>query len=550
MNIFGRAGDDFLDGASFGREIERLLWHLGFTAVTNVDGAGDMGADIIGDRDGVRWVIQCKHRVRGAVGAEAVEEVIRGYYSYGASRAAVVSNVGFTKDAQATVERYKALSGIEVQLWSGDELNGLWCDAECSERFGRATLRPYQANAFVVLKHDLTAHGRALLILATGLGKTVVAGTCVDWFLSANPGGRVLVVVHAKELVQQLERAMWRHITKYCPTQQLTGDSHPRHLIGVTCATIQSAVKYVREGYRPGLIVIDEAHHLGADSQYAELLTTCMDAKVLGVTATPWRGDKFDVESILGQASFKLGIEEGLRLGFLCDVDYRVYADNIDWNFVRRLSDQNYSIADLNTKLFLPQRDERIRDQLLDAWHKVAEPRAIVFCQSVQHAERVHAGLVRISMWSGARLIHAGLSKRDRQVNLMDFRSGRAPILVAVDVLNEGVDVPDVNIICFARVTHSRRIFVQQLGRGLRISSGKTKVVVLDFISDLRRVACVLNLRKQLASECDELYLPSSHRIEFSDLRAETLMVEWIKDAADLETANDQARLNFPGGND
>jgi len=116
-----------------------------------------------------------------------------------------------------------------------------------------------------------------------------------------------------------------------------------------------------------------------------------------------------------------------------------------------------------------------------------------------------------------------------------------------VDILNEGVDVPDVNIICFARVTHSRRIFVQQLGRGLRLRSGKERVTVLDFVSDLRRIAAVLNIKRELeAADVEVLPQAGPSLIEFSDQRVGSLMDEWIKDAADLETAYDEARLQFP----
>jgi superfamily II DNA or RNA helicase len=546
MSLFARSLLAAQDGASFARDVERLLWHTGFAAVTNVDGPGDQGADIVADREGERWVFQCKYKSSGAVGEEAVEEALRGLRAHGAVKAAVVTNATFTRGAKEAIERCSNLASIDVRLIDGQLLYALWSDANCVDRFSQPELRPYQASAFAAVRHDLTSRGRALLVLATGLGKTVVAGSCVEWVYSEHKGARVLVVAHAKELVEQLERAMWRHLSKDCPTQLLSGESRPTILDGLTCATIQSALIYVREGYRPDFIVVDEAHHVGAESQFSELLGLCSSARVLGVTATPWRGDAFNVEDVFGSASFKVGIEEGMRLGFLCDVDYRVFADNIDWSFVRQQGRCGYSIAELNSRLFLPQRDEQIRDRLLDVWHRTPQPRGIIFCQSIEHAERMHCLLKNVGMWSNAGLIHGGLPKRARQVALLDFRAGESPILVAVDVLNEGVDVPDVNVICFARVTHSRRIFIQQLGRGLRVSSGKDRVVVLDFISDLRRAACLLKLRKQITAESDVVHLPSSHRIEFADLQVEGLMMEWMKDAADLDTASDQVKLDFP----
>jgi superfamily II DNA or RNA helicase len=237
-----------------------------------------------------------------------------------------------------------------------------------------------------------------------------------------------------------------------------------------------------------------------------------------------------------------------MRRGYLAQVDYRLFVDNIDWEVVKDASRRSYSMKELNSKLFLPQRDEAIRDELQAAWRSTLDPRAIVFCQTIEHAERMAGLLRRTPQWHNTQAIHSGpgLSVRDRQLRLLDFRAGRIPMLTAVDILNEGVDVPDVNIICFARVTHSRRIFVQQLGRGLRLREGKHKVVALDFVSDLRRVAALLNLRRQ--TEADEIeVLPNvpQPEITFSDARAESLLEQWILDAASLETANDDARLQF-----
>lgn len=141
------------------------------------------------------------------------------------------------------------------------------------------------------------------------------------------------------------------------------------------------------------------------------------------------------------------------------------------------------------------------------------------------------------------------MSKRDREVLLGRFRLGTVPLLTAVDILNEGVDVPDVNIIGFLRVTHSRRIFVQQLGRGLRLREGKDGVTVLDFVTDVRRVAAVLSFRRALGAAqrpTETLILDPSSKVRFSDPQIDQFMDAWLRDIADVETAMDDARLNFP----
>ncbi len=543
----------FLDAASlldsgplqFPRRIERLLWHLGFSDVSNIDGSGDEGGDILAFHKGETWVVQCKWKRRGAVGADAVNEVARARDHYRAHKAVVVTNTRFSPDARQRVANLARL-GPGILLWGGTDLTTSF--DRVPPRFGRVTPRPYQAEALQALTADLDASGRALLVLATGLGKTIVGGEVIAAHLRRVPQDQVLVVAHAKDLVQQLERALWRHLPKDVPTRLLTGDTRPDDLSGLTCATVGLALSAARFGYRPGLVMIDEAHHVGEEGQYDELLELLSSARHLGVTATPWRGDKHDITHQLGAPSFSLGIEEGMRRGYLAQVDYRLFVDDIDWDTVREASDHSYGLAELNAKLFLPQRDEAIRDELATAWIATHNPRAIVFCRTIEHAERLADMLRRTPLWSGALAIHAGLAKRERQNRLLAFRAGEVPILTAVDILNEGVDVPDVNILCFARVTHSRRIFVQQLGRGLRLREGKERVTVLDFVSDLRRIAAALKLKRALDGdgEIETLGKITPSNIDFSDQKVATLMDEWIKDAASLETAYDEHRLQFP----
>lgn len=529
----------------FTRQVERLLGQLGYTDIINIDGSGDKGGDLLAAIAGTSWVFQCKWQRQGSVPQAGVNEVSEAMDHYRAERGVVVTNVRPSREAVARA-RMLARIGQRIDFWTGHDLTQLW---EQSPQLGsRIRLRDYQREAVAALIEDLDTEGRALLVLATGLGKTVIGGEVIAHHLALDPAADILVAAHTKDLVTQLERAVWRHLPKTVKTQVLTGDEKPADLHGVTFATVASAVNAALAGYRPSLVMIDETHHVGEDGFYGQLLDELKVASQFGVTATPWRGDKYDIEDYFGPASYKLGIEEGMRRGYLAQVDYRLFVDNIDWEVVKDASRRSYSMKELNSKLFLPQRDEAIRDELQAAWTSTLDPRAIVFCQTIEHAERMAGLLRRTPQWRNTQAIHSGpgLSVRDRQLRLLDFRAGRIPMLTAVDILNEGVDVPDVNIICFARVTHSRRIFVQQLGRGLRLREGKHKVVALNFVSDLRRVAALLNLRRQ--TEADEIeVLPNvpQPEITFSDARAESLLEQWILDAASLETANDDARLQF-----
>ena len=543
--------------------LERALWHLGFVDVRVVDGSGDDGADLLAVRGGEQWVFQCKWSSRGPIDRSGIDDLERARTRYGADKAVLATNTSINRTAE---ERRKTLAsiGINISVWDGPTLSQIW--EKMPDRVAAPfKLREYQTEAVEAIEADLRDTGTALLVLATGLGKTVIGGEVINRHLTANPNASVLVTAHMKELVEQLERALWRHLDKRVPTRLLTGDTKPPTSYGgVLVGTIESVLGAVRaEQHLPSLIMIDETHHVGENSKFAELLDLCGDekdpqdaiptnrSKHFGVTATPWRGDKFDITTRFGEPSFRMGIAEGMKAGYLAAVDYRLFVDNIDWEFVRQASAHQYSVRELNRSLFLPQRDGEVIETLREAWRETQDPRAILFCQTIEHAEHM-AGLLAASdqAWARAAFLHSALPRQRRQILLNEFRLGRVPVITCVDVFNEGVDVPDVNLIGFLRVTHSRRIFVQQLGRGLRLSPGKKELKVLDFVTDIRRVAATLDLRRSLeyAGREDLRLGRAAGTINFSDETVGTLLDHWIKDAASLETANDDVMLQFPDG--
>ncbi|GGV04323.1 hypothetical protein GCM10010211_84410 [Streptomyces albospinus] len=527
----------------FTRQLERLLGLISFTDVVNIDGPGDKGADLLGRLNGEDWIFQSKWKKSGNVDRDAVDETHAAMRHYAIHRAVVVTNRLFTQKAKERADALREV-GVNVTLWDGRRLATIYDRAP--ERVTPFDLHPYQDRAVEAAWAALEDTGEALIYLATGLGKTVVAGRLLRRFLLANPGAKVLVTAHMIDLVEQLERAMWRDVPKEVPTRLLHGDSKPDSLPGVTFGVSNTARDYIQTGYAPELVIVDEAHHVGETGNYATMMGLLPKAKRMGVTATPWRGDRYDIERTFGEPVERVSISEGMRLGYLADVKYRVFADNIDWDFVRHASEYGYSIKDLNKRLFIPERDESVRGHLEKVWDQTTNPRAIVFCQTIEHAERMRDLLARRPGWERAQTLHARLKTRERRARLLNFRAGEVPILVAVDILNEGVDVPDVNILCFARVTHSRRIFVQQLGRGLRLRKGKTHVEVLDFVSDIRRLAEVYDMREQVSEGEIEQVSVGRNQFEFEDLRVKGLLDQWMADVGDLGGADDSVRLEFP----
>jgi superfamily II DNA or RNA helicase len=527
----------------FTRQLERLLGLMAFTDVVNVDGPGDKGADVIGRLNGMDWIFQSKWKKSGSVDYDAVNEAHTAMRHYGIHRAVVVTNRTFTRKAQDRAQALRDV-GINITLWDGRRLSTLYEHVPDSVK--PFNLHLYQECAVEESWRALSDTGEALVYLATGLGKTVVAGRVLRRFLLATPGAQVLVTAHMVDLVEQLERAMWRDVPKRIPTRLLHGTSKPNSLPGVTFGVAPTARDYIEAGYSPGLVIVDEAHHVGETGNYATMLDRLPEAKRLGVTATPWRGDKYDIEQTFGEPVVRVSISQGMKLGYLADVKYRVFADNIDWDFVRGASEHGYTIKDLNKRLFIPERDDAVKGHLEMVWDQTTNPRAIIFCQTIEHAERMRDLIARRPGWERTETLHANLKSRDRRDRLLKFRSGEVPILAAVDILNEGVDVPDVNILCFARVTHSRRIFVQQLGRGLRLRKGKTHVEVLDFVSDIRRLAEVYDMREQVSEDEIEQVSVGRNQFVFEDLQVRDLLEQWMADVGDLGGADDSVRLEFP----
>ncbi len=526
---------------AFERDVARLLVCNGFEDVRLVAGTGDHGADVLGVKNGELWVIQCKFTTSGYPPASAVNEVGEAARFYKADRIYVASSRRAGPAIYEAIGRWRSL-GVEIGILEPAVLLEL---ARRSPEYSvhRRTLRDYQEDAVERLVGTLRETGRGQVVLATGLGKTVVLAESVSHLFrdGAVLGGQALVLAGTRELVDQLQRAFWDQLPKWIPTQRLIGGESPNSWDGVTFATVQSTVSRLHELPEFGLVLIDEAHHVGSES-FRRVTAHFSEAMIAGVTATPWRGDGYDIDELIGPPVIKIGIAEGLKRGFLCEADYRLLADNIDWDVVRSISKNRYSLSQLNRLLLLPTRDEEAARTVRDTFDQEKRGAAVVFCSSIQHANSFAATLRLFGF--RAEPIVGEMTPRERDRVMTSFRKGLLDIVTTRDLFNEGVDIPDVDMIVFMRVTHSRRIFVQQLGRGLRISPKKRKVVVLDFVSDLRRIAEVIELEKAARGDLERLRLPGM--IQFRDEGAGSFMLDWMRDQADLFTREGDPTLELP----
>jgi superfamily II DNA or RNA helicase len=409
----------------------------------------------------------------------------------------------------------------------------------------RKTLYDYQENTATRFRQALIDTGRGQIVLATGLGKTIVMAEVVadllrDGLAECN---RVLVLAHTRPLVDQLHRTFWFQLPKWVPTHQLTEGEFPSFWEGITFATVQSVRSRLDSLPKFGLVLVDEAHHIGAET--FRITLDHLKPKMLGgVTATPWRGDGFEIDQTLGPPLVRMGIAEGLQRGFLSEADYRLMADNLDWHFVQEASKHKYSLAQLNRKLIIPTRDEEAVRLIKAIFDNEKRRGGVVFSPSVAHAEHFAAMLRRYGF--RAESISAEMSPRDRDLVMSQFRAAELQMLTTVDLFNEGVDVPDIDLIVFMRVTHSRRIFVQQLGRGLRFSKNKDRVIVLDFVTDLRRIAEVIELDKAVKADLIERLGLGARLVQFSNSSAGDFLREWMLDQASLFLREDEPTIELP----
>jgi superfamily II DNA or RNA helicase len=534
----------------FERAVARVVSHCGWSDVRLVGGAGDQGADVLAARrdqaGNVRpWVIQVKAVTgSGYVGIEAIKEAVNAMSFYGAKVAAVATNGDFT---QSAVRRRDELvkNGFDIKLWNGSFLSNLLVTWPALN-WQRRELRPYQQRIVQALSRSFyDGDVRGQFIMATGLGKTVVAAEFTRMMFDQG-AKNALVLCHSQDLALQLEQAFWPYLKSTETTSVFFDGKPPSQRDGVTFGLYQTLLGYL-PSIEPSffdIVIVDEAHHALAHG-FQSCVNQLQPKYLLGMTATPWRGDGDSIDRLFGPPLDTVSLVEGMALGFLTEVDYRMFCDNIDWEQIPQLSKQNLTIRDLNRRLFLPQRDEAALAEIISAIDEVGKPKIIVFSPSIYHAEKF-SDMLNATGIPAKNM--SGIKRSDRQAALMEFSSGRIQALTSVDLLNEGIDVPDVNIIAFMRATHSRRIFVQQLGRGLRLAPNKPKTIVLDFVSDLRRMSEVVSMNeeaKRLNVAPEAIYLKGGF-VTFSDQKAETLAKEWIADVAALD-ANASSKLIFPG---
>lgn len=550
---------------AFERNLCRLLTYEGYDNVRLVGQTGDHGADVTGNKAGKKWLFQAKHWKK-PVGLDVAQETINAVYEYKADIPVIVSSNGFdaaVKSYQSTLLARK----IPLQLWDSNTLVSRTKRLP-DKTYNTKEPRDYQSPAIdeIVNAYFAGDGNRALVVMATGLGKTFVAAESVRRIRANNPC-KVLVCAHTNDLVYQLEKAFWPFLK---PSEKtLIWNSYERPTAemldgaDMTFACVDSVSGWIEAGKELpdyGILLVDECHHVGS-SMYDRVFDALSAGKpggsfALGLTATPWRPDETDLTQYFGEPRVTIDMVTGLNKGFLANVDYRMYTDNINWDALQNVQGHSFSPKQINRTLFINQWDDSVVYTLRDAWSEQPNPRAIVFCGTIEHA-LIMRDKINTLGFCKAEAIYSGnagneyepLSQYKRNRILSDFSDGTVNVVCVVDIFNEGIDVPDVNILVFQRVTHSRRIFIQQLGRGLRISEGKDKVIVLDFVSDIRRFAAGIALKDAVTPhDTQPVRIDIPNKVTFmkvggEDPESESFLRQWLDDVAAIEDSDEDASV-------
>jgi superfamily II DNA or RNA helicase len=347
------------------------------------------------------------------------------------------------------------------------------------------SLRPYQEECRAAVHKARVDYKTELMVMATGTGKTYTGSAIVA---DRKDEGRILWLAHRGELLDQAAETFTQRVGMQCnvekadlraPREMDLWGARPVVVASVPTMRGQRLKEWDPTSF--GTIVIDEAHHAPAKT-YRAILEHFTGAKVLGMTATPDRGDGVAMGGVFEHSAFEYDIRTGIREGYLCPIQQTaVKCSNLN------ISDVGTVAGDLN--------QGQLEQALIDGGvlHQTAAPlvelagrrQTLVFTAGVAQA---HALADVIAGYLGnpdlVKALDGKTDKETRRALIADFRSGKIQFLINCAVLTEGFDAPETACIAVARPTKSRALYAQMIGRGSRIAEGKEDCLILDFVGN------------------------------------------------------------------
>lgn len=454
---------------------------------------GDGGVDIFAYKGKRKFAIEVKQRnLKATVDVKALNQLVTGAKLANVTNKILVTNSYFTSEVKVRALR------LGVELIDRDELQNLWV-VKHSEIGRDIKPRKYQQS---VIDEALTQYengkSKLLIEMATGLGKTYTVAHIIKRLIQQNGRiPRVLFLAHQVEILLQSVTAFKNvlGIGNYSFSACISG-SHPEDTDFVF-ASFDTLYGQIAQLHKKSFdfVIVDEAHHTPART-YSEVVTNFKPRLLIGLTATPYRADNKDVIRFFGGDEGHIGkfdLVWALKHRKLAFPKYLVLLDDLDQDKIDQL-DSGLSIADLDKRLFLHKKDQevvRIIERTV-AEQEIENIKGIIFCRSIRHMNH----LIGFFELGTATLVHSKMSDQERRENIRNFREGEYKYILVCDLFNEGIDIPETNVLIFMRYTGSRTIWLQQLGRGLRKTPNKEYVHVLDFVGSLERLNEVKELSR------------------------------------------------------
>ncbi len=388
----------------------------------------------------------------------------------------------------------------EFELYTSDQKDRLKEAINAEKSAGEEThssimfdIRPFPFQQEILDKlqaeRQFLGRNKNLVVAATGTGKTVIAAFDYKSFCEKNPSGknRLIFLAHREEILVQAIDTFKAVLKDYNFGSLYVGKNKPDSMdhLFISIQTFNSQKFYEKtpEDFYD-FIVLDETHHAPAES-YQPLFSHYKPKVFLGLTATPERSDGISVERYFdNHISAEIRLPEAIEMKLLSPFQYFGITDSVDlkniiWkrggyddNELDRLYVSDVRSAGQRASLIVAS----VRKYIADMEHT----KGLGFCVSIEHAKFMAESFNR----AGISSMHlTSFSPDDLRKNAKEMlRTGEIKFIFVVDIYNEGVDIPEVNTVLFLRPTKSLTVFIQQLGRGLRLSPGKDCLTVLDFI--------------------------------------------------------------------
>lgn len=358
-------------------------------------------------------------------------------------------------------------------------------------------LRPYQRDARDAIRREWDELGRlrTLLVLPTGTGKTIVFSAVVCDEVAA--GRRVLILAHRAELLEQAADKLQRSTGLRCAVEKAESSCRAS-FYRVVVGSVQTLCQPKRLASFPedyfDTIIIDEAHHCLSES-YRRILDHFKGARVLGVTATPDRGDMRDLGAVFESLAYEYTLPKAIREGYLCPIRAMTIPLRLDISGVT-MSGGDYAAGSLGSAL-----DPYLGGIAREMVRQCAGRRTVVFLPLIATSQK----MCEILNGCGLRAAEINGNSEDRKDILQRFERGELDVLCNSMLLTEGWDCPGVDCIVVLRPTKVRSLYCQMVGRGTRLAPGKDHLLLLDFLwmterHELCRPACLIASGEDVAA--------------------------------------------------